>query len=69
MAYAVFRDDEKLSRSFPSKEEALKKADEAGLVDMTAGIALFEDHLTIKPCAPDPERTSDADLDWSPVKP
>jgi hypothetical protein len=27
MAYAVFKDEEKLSRTFPTKEETLKKAD------------------------------------------
>jgi hypothetical protein len=29
MAYAVFKDEEKISRTFPTREEALKKADEA----------------------------------------
>jgi hypothetical protein len=37
MAYAVFKDDQKLSRTFPTEKEALKKADEAGLVDNTEG--------------------------------
>jgi hypothetical protein len=37
MAFAVFRDNEKLSRTFPTSEETLKKADEAGLVDQTQG--------------------------------
>ena len=33
MPYAVFDNDLKLSRAFPSKPEALRKADEAGLVE------------------------------------
>ena len=66
MAYALFRDNAKLSRTFPTREEALKKADEAGLVDNTEGKPALEDDLTVKPCAPDPERKSDEDLDWTP---
>jgi hypothetical protein len=69
MAYAVFKDDEKLSRTFPTKEETLEKADEAGLVETVKGKPLLEDNLTIKPCAPDPERKGDQDLDWAPDKP
>jgi hypothetical protein len=37
MAYAVFKDEEKISRTFPTREPALKKADEAGLVDSGNG--------------------------------
>jgi hypothetical protein len=68
MAYAVFKDDEKLSRTFPTKEEALEKADEAGLVDTAKGKPVLEDNLTIKPCAPVAERKGDEDLDWAPDK-
>ena len=45
-----------MSRTFPPEKEALKKADEAGLVDNTEGTPVLENDLTIKPCAPDPER-------------
>jgi hypothetical protein len=65
MAYALFKDNAKLSRTFPSKEEVLKKADEAGLVDNTEGKPVLENDLTVKPCAPDPEHKSDEDLDWT----
>jgi len=68
MPYAIFKDDEKLSRTFPTKEETLKKADEAGLVDTAKGRPVLEDNLTIKPCAPDPDRKGDEDLDWAPDK-
>jgi hypothetical protein len=66
MAYAVFKDDQKLSRTFPTREETVKKADEAGLVDTVDGKPVLEDNLTIKPCAPDPEDRGDEDLDWAP---
>jgi hypothetical protein len=66
MAFAVFTDDEKLSRTFPTKEEALKKADEAGLVDRSKGEPVLENDLTVKPCPADPEQKNDEDLDWSP---
>ena len=69
MAYAVFKDDQKLSRTFPTEEETLEKADEAGLVETVIGKPVLEDNLTIKPCAPDPERKGDEDLDCAPDKP
>jgi ArsR family metal-binding transcriptional regulator len=68
MAYAVFNDEEKLSRTSPTKETTLEKADEAGLVDTVQGKPVLEDNLTIKPCAPDHERKGDEDLDWTPDK-
>jgi hypothetical protein len=68
MAYAVFKNNERLSRTFATKEEALKKANEAGLVDNSVGQPVLEADLTIKPCEPDPERKSDEDLDWVPTK-
>jgi hypothetical protein len=68
MAFAVFKDNEKLSRTFPTREETLRKADEAGLVEQPEGKPVLENDLTIKPCPPDPERKSDEDLDWLPKK-
>ena len=55
MAYALFKDGEKLSRTFSTKEETLKKADDAGLVESGGGQPRLEDDLKIKPCSPDPE--------------
>lgn len=66
MAHAVFKDGEKLSRTFPTKEETLKKAFEAGLVENAEGEPVLELKLEIKPCPPDLQRNSDEDLDWSP---
>lgn len=68
MAYAVFKEGEKLSRAFPTKKETLKKADEAGLVEDDGGHAVLEDDLKIEPCAPDREPHDDTDLDWTPEK-
>ena len=50
MAYAVFKHDQKLSRTFPTKEETLKKAEEAGLVDTINDKPVLEGNLTVKPC-------------------
>jgi hypothetical protein len=69
MAYAVFKDDQKLSRTFPTKEETVKKADEAGLVETVDGKPVLEDNLKIRPCAPDPENKGNEDLDWAPERP
>ncbi|WP_369724307.1 MULTISPECIES: hypothetical protein [unclassified Bradyrhizobium] len=68
MAYALFKDREKLSRTFVTKEEALQKADEAGLVE-DRDKPVLEDDLKIEPCPPDPEPRSDEDLDWTPARP
>ncbi|MDA9545687.1 hypothetical protein ACM43_14930 [Bradyrhizobium sp. CCBAU 45321] len=69
MAYALFKDGDKMSRTFPTKEEALEKADEAGLVEHAEGEVVLEDELKVRPCPADPEPRDDADLDWTPVKP
>lgn len=69
MAYALFKDAERLSRTFPTKEETLEKADRAGLVEHSDGQPVLEDDLKIKPCSPDPEPRDDADLDWTPEEP
>ena len=70
MAYALFKDGEKLSRAFPTKEEALRKADEAGLVeDEEDGRPKLQQELKIEPCPPDPQPRDDRDLDWTPQKP
>jgi len=69
MAYAVFKDGEKLSRTFSTKEETLEKADQAGLVEHGDGQRVLEDGLKVKPCPADPEPQDEADLDWTPDKP
>jgi hypothetical protein len=69
MAYALFKDGEKLSRTFPTKEETLKKAEDAGLVESGGNQPRLEDDLKVKPCSPDPEPRSEDDLDWTPGSP
>ncbi|MEY9122080.1 hypothetical protein [Bradyrhizobium yuanmingense] len=58
-----------MSRTFPTGEEALEKADEAGLVEHAEGEAVLEDELRIRPCPADPEPCDDGDLIRTPVKP
>ncbi|MCK1421342.1 hypothetical protein IVB15_10840 [Bradyrhizobium sp. 182] len=69
MAYALFKDGEKLSRTFSTKEETLEKADQAGLVEHADGQPVLEDDLKIKSCSADPQPQDEADLDWTPDKP
>ena len=45
MAYAVFKDVQKLSRTFATREETVKKADEADLVETVAGKPVLEDNF------------------------
>jgi hypothetical protein len=65
MAYAIFNDNEKMSRTFPTEEEAIRKADEAGLVETNNDKQALEDDLIIMPCPPDTETKSDDELDWA----
>jgi hypothetical protein len=68
MPYALFKDREQLSRAFPTKEETLRKACEAGLVEDDNGQPVLEQELEIKPCSPDSGPQDDEDLDWVPEK-
>ena len=54
MLYALFEDDAKLSKDFPTEEEAWTHDDEAGLVDGVDGKTVL-DGYTIQPCKPDNE--------------
>ena len=63
MPYALFENDDQLSRSFPTREEVWEHADDAGLVLDDNGKPKLEDHYTIKPCSvePGPDELTD---DW-----
>lgn len=50
MPYALFDDDQQLSKQFPTKDDVWKHADEAGLVDVVDGKTVLEDGYTIQPC-------------------
>ncbi len=55
MPYALFEDDERLTRSFPTRQEVWKAAEHAGLVvPGTDGELILDDHFEIKPCEADP---------------
>lgn len=50
MPYALFEDDEQLSRAFATEAEVWRHAVKAGLVETTGDIDRLENHLSIKPC-------------------
>jgi hypothetical protein len=54
MPYALFENDDQLSRAFATEAEVWKHADEAGLVSDDNGRPALEDNYVIKPCAPAP---------------
>jgi hypothetical protein len=65
MAYAVFEDDERLTRIFATEQEAWDAAERAGLVGATGdGRELLEDHLEIRFCTGEPEEDEDAGADF-----
>jgi hypothetical protein len=66
MSYALFEDEEKLTRSFPTRQEVWNAAERAGLiVPGPDGKMALEDHFEIKPCEPDPgEVPIDPDSDF-----
>jgi hypothetical protein len=63
MPYALFENDDQLSRSFPTEDEVWRHAEHAGLVVDDNGKPTLEDDYTIKPCLADPREADDAD-DW-----
>jgi hypothetical protein len=65
MSYALFEDDEKLTRSFPSRQQVWAAAERAGLVVPDAdGKMVLDDHFEIKPCEPDPDEVADPGSDF-----
>jgi len=66
MSYALFEDDEKLTRSFPTRHEVWNAAERAGLiVPGPDGKMALEDQFEIKSCEPDPDEVSaDPDSDF-----
>jgi hypothetical protein len=50
MPYALFEDDEQLSRALPTEAEVWRHAVQACLIDTTGDIDRLENHLSIKPC-------------------
>jgi hypothetical protein len=66
MSYALFEEDEKLTRSFPTQQEVWKAAERASLiVPGPDGKMALDDHFEIKPCEPDPDELPvDPDSDF-----
>jgi hypothetical protein len=67
MPYALFSNDEKISKAFPTKHEVWEHADEAGLVidvnaddDEGQSKRVLDQDYTIKPCEADPLPEDDA---------
>lgn len=68
MPYALFTNNEQISKAYDSKREVWKKADEAGLVvDAVSEEAksspkrVLDEDYCIKPCPADPEQSSATD--------
>jgi hypothetical protein len=66
MPYAIFEDDERLTRSFPTEQDVWEAAERAGLVEVDAnGHKVLEDHFEIRPCESFPdEGTNDPGSDF-----
>lgn len=64
MSYALFEDDAKLTRSFPSRQQVWEAAERAGLVVAgDDGKMVLDDHFEIKPCDADMNEVVDPDQD------
>ncbi len=65
MAYAVFENEERLTRIFATEQEAWDAAERAGLIDVAPdGTKILDDHLEIRFCAGEPEQGEDAGADF-----
>jgi len=74
MPYALFTNDEQISKAYRTKQEIWKKADEAGLVveEVSADpketpTKVLDENYEIRPCPPD--ASSDAAVTESPPEP
>lgn len=62
MPYALFTNDEKISRAFPTRSDVWRHAEEAGLVielppvDGEPARQELDQDYTIRPCAPDTQQ-------------
>jgi hypothetical protein len=66
MPYALFEDDERLTRSFATEQEVWAAAERAGLVETRAdGKKVLEDNFKIKFCESSPDEISDPDSDFT----
>lgn len=70
MPYALFTNDEQISKAYNTRQEVWKKAEDAGLVvdavpddARDAPAKILDENYRIRPCAPDlpPKRIHQAD--------
>jgi hypothetical protein len=65
MSYALFEDDERLTRSFPTEQDVWAAAERAGLVDVGSdGTKKLDDRLEIRRCEATPDETIDPGSDF-----
>ena len=65
MPYALFEENERLTRSFATEQEVWAAAERAGLVETRAdGEKALEDNFKIKFCESSPDEVNDPDSDF-----
>jgi hypothetical protein len=65
MPYALFENEAKLSRAFPTQTDAWRCAEDCGLVvDDASGEQRLDNGYAIKPCPPDPGQEMEPASDW-----
>lgn len=65
MAYAIFENEERLTRIFATRQEAWDAAERAGLVEIDSeGKQVLDDHMEIRFCVGEPEKGEDAGADF-----
>jgi hypothetical protein len=69
MPYALFCNDARLSKAYPTEADVWKKARQSGLVvdvtsadDRPAPRPVLDNDYEIKPCRPDPQENPDQNL-------
>lgn len=65
MAYAIFENEERLTRIFASEEDAWNAAERAGLIEIGPdGKKALDDHMEIRFCIGEPGEAEDTGLDF-----
>ncbi len=65
MPYALFEQNERLTRSFPTQQDVWNAAEDAGLVVTGPdGVKILDDNYEIKPCEETTDEVIDPDSDF-----
>jgi hypothetical protein len=65
MPYALYEEDERLTRSFPTPQAAWEAAERAGLVEIGPhGEKILDNNLEIRPCESTPDEVVDPGSDF-----